>query len=191
MPVDSASGGWSKRLGSRSRDRSGGPPSDRVRTWSCWSSVGPLAVDPSRRLAPAGPAGIARARAPGGFQPSGQRVGPVDIRPHGAVQERPTQIQPEQVGKDEAAWAGSLRASESWVTGAPVGPGRTDPPLDPSDEGGDRGGDASPVAPWPAWARRPLAVDPSRRLAPAGPAGIARATVLVWPREDFGLVGSG
>jgi hypothetical protein len=35
--------------------------------------------------------------------------------------------------------------SESWASDTPVGPGRTDPPLDPSDEGCDRGGEASLV----------------------------------------------
>ena len=49
----------------------------RVRWLHGGVARGPLAVDQSRRLAPAGPAGIARAWAPWGFRPSGQRVGPV------------------------------------------------------------------------------------------------------------------
>ncbi len=74
--------------------------------------------------------------------------------------------------------------SESWLFGAPVGPGRTDPPLDPSDEGCDHGGDASPVASWYAARRPPIRVVDLHLPDLPGSPGLG-------PREDFGPVGSG
>ena len=84
--------------------------------------------------------------------------------------------------------------SESWLTGAPVGPGRTDPPLDPSDEGGGLGGDASPVASWrrgpgPAGRRSESSTctcRTCRNRQGLGPVGISAQWAAGRPRKSSG-----